>query len=135
MESFEVRDTNSSASLCSEGKIPRGLTGYEGCEFVVRFSSYPVSAVVCVYDCTPEKWGNFFLEMSDNWGDWAGVKDQESLEGHLRLEATMDSLGHVRLVVRLCGVYVGSNWSAESFITLEAGQLEGLASRAKAYFG
>lgn len=135
MEAFEIKDAESSAVISFEGRIPRGLTGYDGCQFLARFSSNPVTAMVRVYDIRPDKWGDFFLEMAHDWRGWSGVKDHGSLEGHLSLEATSDSLGHIRLVIRLCGVEVGSNWTAESSIVLEAGQLESLASRAKAYFG
>jgi cytochrome c biogenesis factor len=135
MELFEIKDAHSSAWLRFDGEIPRGLTGYDGCSFVARFSSHSVSATVLVYDIQPEKWSNLFLEMAENWKGWGGEKDCESLEGHLRLEATAGALGHVRLAIRLRGLEVSNSWSAESSIILEAGQLEALSSRARAYFG
>ena len=135
METFEIKDAESSTVLSFEGRVPRGLTGYEGCQFLVRFSSNPVTATVLVYDVRPCKWGDFFRDMARDWKGWVGVKDQGSLEGHVSLEATSDSSGHIRLAVRLRGAEVRSSWFAESSIVLEAGQLESLASRARAYFG
>lgn len=134
MELFEIKDAHSSAWLRFDGEIPRGLTGYDGCSFVASFSSHSVSATVLVYDIQPEKWSDLFLEMAKTWKGWEGEKDCESLEGHLRLEATTDALGHVRLTIRLRGLEI-DKWSAESSIILEAGQLEVLSSRARAYLG
>ena len=37
--------------------------------------------------------------------------------------------------LRFRDVEAGSNWLAKTSIALEAGQLEGLAERARAYFG
>ena len=135
MVEFAIKDVDSSALLRFEGEIPRGLTGYDGCSFEIQFSSMPLSAAVRAYDIRPDRWADFFVELAENWRGWSGVKDHQSIEGHLGLEATSDSSGHVRLLIRLRGVEAGSNWTAESSIGLEAGQLEDLAARARAYFG
>jgi hypothetical protein len=135
MTEFEIKDVNSNASLRFEGEIPRGLTGYDGFHFVISLSAMPLSANVSAYDIQPNRWSNFFADLATNWRGWTGVKDRQSLEGHLRLEATADLSGHIRLRIRLRGMEVGSNWLAEISIALEAGQLEDLANRARAYFG
>jgi hypothetical protein len=95
----------------------------------------PLSGTVSAYDVKPDQWANFFVDLAENWRGWKGVKDHESLEGHLRLEATSDSSGHIRLFIRLRGIEVGSYWSAETSIGMEAGQLDSLAGRARSYFG
>ena len=135
MDKFSIKDTNRSATLQFEGNIPKGLTGYDGCHFIARLSSLPLSAAMKVYDIRPDRWGAFFKELAENWRGWKGVKDHESLEGHLRMEATSDSLGHINLRISIRGVEVGDLWLAESSIGLESGQLADVARNALAFFG
>jgi hypothetical protein len=135
MDKFSIKDTNRSVTLQFEGNIPKGLTGYDGCHFIARLSSLPLSAEVKVYDIRPDRWGTFFNELAENWRGWKGVKDHESLEGHLRMEATSDSLGHINLRISIRGVEVGDLWLAESSISLESGQLADVARNALAFFG
>ncbi len=85
MDAFEVYDADSSACLRFQSLVPRGLTGYDGCQFIARFSCNPVSAVVRVYDVRSDKLCDLFFEMSENCRGWTGANDRESMEGHLRL--------------------------------------------------
>jgi hypothetical protein len=135
MVEFEIKDVESSAHLRFEGRITPGLVAYEGCHLVLRLHSPNVSALARVYDCQFNKWAKFFEELAANSDGWHGVVDRESLEGDLRLEATSDSLGHIRIRIRLRNIDPCTEWSAETSIKLEAGQLDALAKRAKAYFG
>lgn len=135
MGEFVIKDVESSASIQFEGEIPRGLTGYDGCSFVIRFSSMPLNAAVDAYDIRPDRWADFFADIAENWRGWKGTKEHASLEGHLRLEATSDSSGHIRLFIELRGVEVANVWVAKASIGLEAGQLEGLARSARVFFG
>ncbi|WP_414648241.1 DUF6228 family protein [Dyella sp.] len=135
MIEFEIKDVESSAYLRFEGKITQGQVAYDGCSFALKLHSTNVSATTHAYDCQFNKWTRFFEELASNSGGWNGVTDCESLEGDLRLEATSDSLGHIRLRIRLRNVDPRTMWSAETSITLEAGQLDTLAKQAKAYFG
>lgn len=136
MPVFLIKDVNSSTTLRFEGKIPAGLTGYDGCMFSASVSSHALSAATEVYDIRPDRWAAFFKDLALHWRGWQGVKDHESLEGHLRLEAeTADSLGHIRLRTCLRGIDVPDLWIAEISLVVEAGQLDDLAHRAGAYFG
>ncbi|BDU20127.1 DUF6228 family protein [Dyella sp. GSA-30] len=135
MIEFAIKDVDSSTVLQFEGEVPCGLTGRDGCFFVIRLVSIPLSAAVRVYDIQLGQWADFFADLAVNWQGWSGEKDHESLEGHLRLEATSDASGHIRLFIRLRDVEAGSNWLVETSMALEAGQLKGLADRARAYFG
>lgn len=136
MSGFLIKDVNSSTTIHFEGEIPSGLTGYDGCTFSASVSSHVLSAVTRVYDIRPDRWAVFFRELATDWRGWQGVKDHESLEGHLRLEAeAADSLGHIRLRICLRGVDAPDLWVAEISLIVEAGQLEDLARRAEAYFG
>jgi len=69
-----------------------------------------------------------------DWRGWAGEKSCESLEGHLRISATSDSLGHVSLRVELGDNQVPIDWRAETSLFLEAGQLESMAKGARSFF-
>jgi Family of unknown function (DUF6228) len=136
MHGFSIKDVNSSATLRFEGKIPVGLTGYDGCKFSASVSSHALSAVTEVYDIRPDRWAAFFKDLAVHWRGWQGIKDHESLEGHLRLEAeTADSLGHIRLRIWLRGVDIPDLWAAEISLVIEAGQLDDLVRGAEAYFG
>src|SRR5688572_26973813 len=44
---------------------------------------------------------DFLQDLADNWRGWDGPKSWESAEGHLRLEATTDALGHIFMKVTL----------------------------------
>ena len=132
---FTVGSSHGDEKLEFEGKIPRDLTGYDGTNFRVRYTSSDVSAVVEVYDIQPQRWSLFFQELADNWRGWDGVKKHESLENHLKLSCTADSTGHIEMRCILRGDPAGSNWRVEDSLFIEAGQLDGLAKRAKKYFG
>jgi hypothetical protein len=132
---FEVRSSDNDGRLEFVGSVPRGLSGYDGCTFNVSLVSTPLSASVRVYDIEPHRWSEFFAQLADEWRGWKGEKERESLEGHLKLIARSDSLGHVSLRVKLRDVLPGSDWRAEGVLAIEAGQLEAIAERAKAFFG
>ena len=136
MSGFFIKDVNSSTTFHFEGRIPAGLTGYDGCTFSASVSSHVLNAVTKVYDIRPDRWALFFKDLANHWRGWKGIKDHQSLEGHLRIEAeTADSLGHIRLRMYLRGVDVPDQWSAEISLIVEAGQLDDLAHKAGAYFG
>jgi hypothetical protein len=51
-------------------------------------------------------------DMADHWRGWDGEKKHESLEGHLRIVCTRDSVGHITARIRLRGDMMGANWVA-----------------------
>lgn len=132
---LEIRCSTSDSRLVFSGAVPRGLSGYDGCTFEVALEGRPLSASVAVHDIQPEGWSEFFAGLAGDWRGWSDEKSRESLEGHLRLAATSDSLGHVSLRVVLRGDPGGSDWRAEDTLFLEAGQLERIAKEAGQFFG
>ena len=134
-QAFEVRSTDNDGKLRFNGVVPRGLTGYDGCSFDVSFVSTPLSASVRVYDIQPQGWSEFFADLAASWKGWVGAKERESLEGHLKVIATADSLGHISLRVKLRDVIPSADWRAEGILVVEAGQLDAIATQAKAFFG
>jgi hypothetical protein len=72
-----------------------------------------------------------FGEAAEQWKGWQGAKVWESLEGELRIELTIDLLGHVTLAARIRSNPGGSDlWQLEAELGLDAGQLDGVAREA-----
>ena len=135
MNIFEIKSVDGDGKLIFKGAIPRDLAGYDGCQFEVALSSTRLSATVLVYEIQPQLWASFFADLASQWRGWKEKKEKESLEHHLRITATIDSLGHVSLRVFLRDPFCGSDWRVEDTIHVEAGQLESIAAKAKKYFG
>jgi hypothetical protein len=134
-ERFQINSVHGGARLEFVGSIPRGLTGYDGTTFVVRYTSDYLSAVVEVYDIQPHRWSAFFKDIAEHWQGWDGVKEHESLEYNLKLSCTSDSTGHIEMRCILRGDFGGADWGMEDGLSLEAGQLDALAKQAQEYFG
>jgi hypothetical protein len=101
----------------------------------VTLSGGAVHAAVSAYDVRVHQWAEFFNTLASDWHSVTGELECESLEGHLRITATVDRLGHVALRVRLRGVASPTDWMAEDVITLELGQLDLVAAHARSFFG
>jgi hypothetical protein len=133
--SFEIHSAHNDGKLLFIGAVPRGLSGYDGCHFDASLVSTALSASVRVYDIQPQNWSAFFSDLAANWKGWPGAKQRESLEGHLSVSATSDSLGHISLRIKLRDVIPGApDWRAEGTLVVEAGQLDRLANEAKKFF-
>jgi hypothetical protein len=100
----------------------------------VTLSGGAVHATVSAYDVRLHQWADFFSTLASDWHSLPGQLELESLEGHLRLTATVDRLGHVAIRVRLRGVTSPTDWMAEDVVALELGQLDSIAARARAFF-
>jgi len=69
-----------------------------------------------------------FADAAREWKGWNGVKVWESLEGELRIELSIDRLGHVIVAVQLRSDPGGSDrWQLDAELGLDAGQLDGVA--------
>lgn len=134
IEVFKIRDTRGDGVLSWSGEIPRGLNGYDSCEYDVRWKSHLLDAETHVYDIQPQGWSSFFRELAESWRGWRGVKQHESLEHQIRLAATSDLTGHIRIEVVMRDSCNGQ-WSVQVSLVLEAGQLEAIALEASDYFG
>jgi hypothetical protein len=73
----------------------------------------------------------FFVNLAQEWRGWEGVRRWSAYAEGLRLEATMDRLGHVSLHVVL---QRSSEWTIEGDVVLDAGQLAGVAEEVGALF-
>ena len=131
---FEIASTTGGATVTFTGSIAGQPRATEGYTISVRLQADGVEARAQVYDHLPARWARLFEQISQDWRGWQDAKSEESLEGQLRLSFTTDRLGHVRMRVELSGGQLKSDWRAELTIQLEAGQLENLATQARAYF-
>jgi hypothetical protein len=94
-----------------------------------------LSAVVEVYDISAEPLVEFFAGLATKWWDgWEGEQVFGSLEGHLELTATRDSLGHVYLKVVVCDQMSDPCWTASGTLEVGAGQLPEFAEAIRGAF-
>lgn len=101
--------------------------------FRVAVRSHDHSATRRVYAFTdgPGITG-LFTEAAEQWNGWQGAKVWESLEGELRIELSIDRLGHVTVGIRVRSDQGGSDeWQLEAELGLDAGQLERVARDAR----
>lgn len=70
----------------------------------------------------------FFGALAEEWRGWSGERHWTSLEQDLRLAATFQRTGHIHLEVRLATI----DWSAQTTLILESGQLNRIAGQARA---
>jgi hypothetical protein len=125
-EHLEVRSSEHGARLTLRPNRGRLLA---------EFDAPGVSAATEVYllgGC--DGLGLYWSELAEDWRGWEGVRSWRSLEGDLELSATSDSLGHVSLEVRL-EEGAPPRWRLEGTLQLEAGGLDRLAARARAFCG
>ena len=98
---FSLKSVNSSVSLELAGAIPARLNGWDGFSLDVTLSGGAVQATVNAYDVRLNQWTEFFNTLASDWHSLPAAFECESLEGHIRITATVDRLGHVALKVRL----------------------------------
>lgn len=63
MRRLTRRDANSDTTLHFEGTVPRGLTGYDGCNFIASIRGRALSGTINVYDIHPEQWSSYFADL------------------------------------------------------------------------
>jgi hypothetical protein len=69
---------------------------------------------------------DFFEALAREWRGWSGVRTWEAYKGGLRIDATVDALGHVALAVEL-RERSWDGWLVRGDVPLDAGQLDGVA--------
>ena len=67
-----------------------------------------------------------FREMANEWKGWKKPKTWSDLEDRVKLSATADSTGHVRIAIELAGPDYDSKLRA--IVVYEAGQLDRIAN-------
>ena len=77
-----------------------------------------------------------FEEMARDWRGWEGGKEWKSTDGRLKLACFHDRLGHIDLAfeLRSSGLADQLEWQLQSSLWVEAGTLDGLVRRVRAFF-
>ena len=99
---------------------------------IAKVSGTGLQAGAPVYTYMSQGIGQYFGDLANNWKGWQGKKEWSSLEGELKLKASCDHLGHIFLSVHLING-APPIWEIQADLTLEAGQLENLATEARAF--
>jgi hypothetical protein len=86
-----------------------------------------------VYIYEPYDLAAFFDELASHWKGWAGEKEWHSVEDDFALSCTSDGPGHAALRVTLKSGLYEDDWCVQAVIHVDAGQLEDLAAKVKAF--
>jgi hypothetical protein len=103
--------------------------------FDFRIASYKVKLKGPNYEGTASVYAHpefplfdsFFRDLAQDWSGWKGEREWGSLEGEFRLCATIDSTGHVDLMVKIKSGPYPYDWSLTTTLVLESGQLAQIA--------
>jgi hypothetical protein len=134
-DSFCLKSSNDDTVLTFAGAIPRRDTAWDvETTYRVTVESTPVRATLVVHEIQPHRWSEFFADLASNWSGWNGARECESASSQIRLACSSDRRGHISARVCLRNDWPG-DWRVEKTFELEAGQLEGIARRAREYFG
>jgi len=130
---FVLKDVESDAelSLSYFQEIPDS-EGLFTCR--AAFRCLGAEAACEIEDYEAGNWSAYFEEIAANWKGWSGEMCSRTYQDSLSITATADHFGHISLAVAL-RTAVPPVWAFEASITLESGQLNAIASQAKAFFG
>ena len=108
------------------------LRPYDQEYFLASLTGRGINAQARVGKYMAEPFANLFEYLSTNWKGWKGERAWESLEGEFRLGATADLTGHTRINIHLHDG-APARWEVNTFVEVEAGQLERLAQDAREF--
>ena len=101
------------ASIEGDGvQATKSIWGYTDCELLVQL----------------------FESIARDWTGWQGERAWESIEHDLRLVITSRSTGQITIRVTLRDYHEEQDWQLAIPIFTEAGQLDGIARQAAAFF-
>jgi len=75
-----------------------------------------------------------FKFISINWKGWKGSKSWRSYKKELYIRTTCDSLGHIKLVIKLRNRNHQKFWYIRLAIFIEAGQIDKLLNQLQKFF-
>lgn len=113
-----------------------GLRLAEGAEYYrVTLKAKDIIVSAKVYAFEPyNNLSQFFNDLAAHWRGWNGEKQWSSLEGEFTLKCESDSCGHVSMDVVLKSGLYEDDWSVQTGISIDAGQLEEIAANVKQFF-
>jgi len=105
-------------------------------QYMVRLSDHDLSAIATVGGgYASQHPAGLFEEMVRQWSGWLDEMSWESLEGEMVLRCSHDRLGHIAIRTVLRSGPMEDDWEVAATVMAEAGQLEDIARRARAFFG
>ncbi|MEX2298377.1 MAG: DUF6228 family protein [Dongiaceae bacterium] len=128
-----IKCVNSGATLTFHRETLR--VADDICSFEVSLRSPTLTARIGIEEFGPPQWSGFFDLLAADWKGWTGSRAHESRDGHLKLAATSDALGHVALHLTLRDRIGDSDWLCEYTLTVEAGRLGEMARELRTFFG
>lgn len=112
------------------------LSDINGDYFKVTLKSFHLNTTREVYAYTDgDGFAKMFERLASYNKPWAGEEIWESLEGEFKLSANCSTLGQVTFKINLSYMGCSEEWSVETDLLYEFGQLEKLAKSARAFFG
>jgi hypothetical protein len=134
MDQFLIKSAHGEAELLFYDRSPRDPERPLD-SFWVQFADHNLSGSLLIH--SDEVWSHpspFFAKMADQWSGWSGELSWRSILGGMRLQSRHDRRGHITIEVVLDSDLT-TQWKVQGIIIVEAGQLDNLALRARAFFG
>ena len=105
---------------------------YDADFFMVEVSDTGLNAQIRVGSHMSFGLDEFFAGLAESWKGWNGEREWTSFERELKLAASNDGRGHIYLAIDLAEG-APPTWEVKAGVVLEAGQLDQVASAAKAF--
>jgi hypothetical protein len=132
MQTFDL--IGEEAVLHLEGEVPNISAPYFAWDYRAQLRGHSLQVDLAIGDDDPAGFVDFFESIAQDWQGWPESRGYESLDGTLRIAATHDRVRSVRFEVRFrADSRSGFDWSATHRLTVEIGQLKGLAAVAREF--
>jgi uncharacterized protein DUF6228 len=137
MDELMVPGTDGCSALLFYDRSPRD-PAEEITSFWFRVTNLNLSAAAEIHgeEGYPSP-AELFAELAWRWSGWPGTLTWESFMGSLSLSCSHDRRGHITIsvVLRSGDTINPDEWDVKTSVMIEAGQLEGIARKAKKFFG
>jgi hypothetical protein len=117
-----------------KGRRALTLSNRNGDYFDVELAGDAVSAKKGIWGYTDTDFlAGLFESIAQDWKGWNGERQWAAIEGDLRITATCDKLGHIRLDVVIRNNDLEDDWQLDVPIYLDAGGLDVIASNMRRF--
>ncbi len=104
--------------------------------FTARIVSNHLTSIREVYTYTDSHgFPNLLERLALQRGPWEGEEIWEGIEGDFTFGASCSPLGKVTFRIRMASCFLDEEWSIESLLITELGQLKEIAKDARRFFG
>lgn len=135
MEEFLIPSVNGSGGLLFYDRTPFE-TDKPILNYMVRVTDHNLSAIAKVWGgYASQHPATYFEEMARRWSGWTEELRWNSLENEMVLQCSHDRKGHISILVTLRSGPMEDDWEVAATMMAEAGQLDDIARRARAFFG